>query len=144
MIEISNENFVLFAAHFYDNPSCVSTEEFEEDLDRFKYIKRLCTKYKDSGVLKERLILNHLVILYNLFGPECTKMILFKLPKEDWKIIIPFIKFLGYLPNVIVGIKDQSPINTSEITTDEFVEKILSKSITNEKIILPTKHEEFA
>ena len=78
MIEKLDEtNFVLYAAKHYDNPECFDTEEFISDLKRFKYLKRLFNKYHENNELKERLILNHIVVLYNLFGPEVTSRILF-------------------------------------------------------------------
>ena len=78
--DILNENnFILFAAKHYDNPQCHDTTEFFDDLKRFKYLKRLFSKYEEHGELKERLILNHLIILYNVFGVSTTKMLLYKL-----------------------------------------------------------------
>ena len=77
---LTEENFLLFAARHYDNPSCIDVTEFEDDLNTLKYIKRLLTRYQESGELKERLILNHLNLLNNLFGPEATvKMCLLKM-----------------------------------------------------------------
>ena len=77
MDNISEENFVLVAAKYYDNPQCTSTEEFYDDLNKFKYIKRLFNKYVETGDLKERLILNHIVVLTNVFSPEMTSGLLF-------------------------------------------------------------------
>ena len=96
---ISDENFTLFAAHKYQNPACESEEEFYEDLNRVKYIKRLFRKYKDSGVLKERLLLNHIIVLNNLFGAEAASTLLFfKIEIEHWSALKSFLRFLNIMP----------------------------------------------
>ncbi len=74
---LTEDNFLLYAAKNYDNPQCSSTEEFYDDLKKFKYIKRLFNKYAETGELKERLILNHIVVLANVFGPEAAVNLLF-------------------------------------------------------------------
>ena len=79
MDKIDESNFILFAAKFYDNPQCMDESEFFDDLKRFKYLKRLFNKYKEGGELKERLVLNHLIVLYNLFEEGATRMLFFKL-----------------------------------------------------------------
>ena len=73
--KLTNDNFVLFAMNHYDNPQCHTTQEFEEDMKRFLYLKKLFSRYKASGELRERLILNHIIVLYNLFGENTTKML---------------------------------------------------------------------
>jgi hypothetical protein len=96
---LTEENFELFAAKHYDNKQCIDVQEFKEDLNRFKYIKRLLTRYELSEDLQERLILNHLIIIYNVFGIEAAnKMIWFKIKKSQWHIIKPFLVLLNYLP----------------------------------------------
>lgn len=114
---VTTENFRLLAAKLYDKPNAV-WEEFEEDLDRIQYIKRLLTKYHSSKVLKERLILNHLVVFYNVFGPEGTRLLFFKLDKKDWEVLKPFLVMLGYLPEVVKGINGKD-INTADIKLDK-------------------------
>ena len=80
--ELTNRNFKLFAANHYSNPECVDVEEFKQDLNRFKYLKRLLKRYELTGDLQERLILNHVIVLYNVFGIEaCNKMMWFKIFK---------------------------------------------------------------
>ena len=80
MIEtLDDSNFVLYAAKHYDNPQCYDVEEFHDDLKRFKYLKRLLGKYEDTGELRENLILNHIIVLYNVFGEAATRMLFFKL-----------------------------------------------------------------
>ena len=96
--ELNEENFTLFAIRHDDNPQCTSTEEFYEDIRRFRYLKRLLKRYLKSGGLRERLILNHLIVLSNLFGVDNTlKMLEFKLEKEFWPILKTCLLYLGYI-----------------------------------------------
>ncbi|MDB4403012.1 hypothetical protein N9159_00065 [bacterium] len=96
--ELNEENFTLFAIRFYDNPQCTSTEEFYEDIRRFRYLKRLLKRYAKSGELRERLILNHLIVLSNLFGVENTiRMLEFKIESEFWPILKTCLLYLRYI-----------------------------------------------
>ena len=96
--KITNDNVLLFALKHYDNPQCEGEKEFHDDMKRFKYIKRLLRKHKDTGVLKERLLLNHIIILNNLFGPEaCVTLLLFKIQKEHWETLKSFLLFLNII-----------------------------------------------
>ena len=98
--KITSENVVMFAIKHYDNPQCEGEKEFQDDLKRFKYIKRLLRKYYDTGVLKERLLLNHIIILNNLFGPEaCVTLILFKIQREYWETLKSFLLYLNIVRN---------------------------------------------
>lgn len=120
--KLDETNFMLYAAKHYDNPSCFDTLEFYEDLNRFKYIKRLFSRYEETGDLKERLILNHIIILYNLFGvPATTRMLFFKL-KGFYHILKPFLVFLQYCPDRVdkIGLENVTII-TSDIPMDENV-----------------------
>ena len=97
---ITNDNVMMFAIKHYDNPQCEGEKEFHDDMKRFKYIKRLLRKYKETGVLKERLLLNHIIILKNLFGPEaCVTLLLFKIQREHWETLKSFLLFLNILRN---------------------------------------------
>lgn len=97
--KLTRRNFKLFAAKHYDNPECLDIEEFNQDLSRFKYLKRLLRRYELTGDLQERLILNHVIILYNVFGIKaCNKMMWYKINEEHWHYIKPFLIFLNYLP----------------------------------------------
>jgi len=97
--ELNSRNFKLFAAQHYNNPECTDVQEFEEDVNRFKYLKRLLTRYEQTDDLQERLILNHLIVIYNVFGIEAAnKMIWYKIEKQHWPYIKPFLIFLNYLP----------------------------------------------
>lgn len=95
-MNLSQDNFVLYAFKHYDNPQCYSVTEFENDLNRFKVIKKLLTRYHEHNQLNERLVLNHIIILFNVFGSAATNMLLFKL--IDYKSEI--ITFLVYLNHV--------------------------------------------
>jgi len=96
--ELNEDNFLLFAIKNYENPQAVTKEDFEKDLNHFKYIKRLLKRYKKSGELKTHLILNHFIILYNVFGEATTPMLFFKIEKELWSPLKSFIIFLNRLP----------------------------------------------
>jgi hypothetical protein len=96
--ELNENNFLLFAIKHYENPQAVTKEDFERDLNHFKYIKRLLKRYKKSGELKTHLILNHFIILYNIFGEATTPMLFFKIERELWSSLKSFIIFLNRLP----------------------------------------------
>jgi len=101
--ELTEDNFIMFAVKNYDNPGCVGMDEFYDDLKRFKYIKRLLRKHNVGKDLKERLILNHIIVLGNLFGVEATtKMLFFKLEKKFWPQIKTFLVFLNYMPLKVI------------------------------------------
>jgi hypothetical protein len=96
--ELNEDNFLLFAIKNYCNPNAVTKEDFEKDLNHFRYIKRLLRKYKNEGVLKTHLLLNHFIIVYNTFGEASTPMLFFKIEEELWDIVKTFIVFLNRLP----------------------------------------------
>ena len=98
--KLTNDNITMFAIKHYDNPQCEGESEFHDDMKRFKYIKRLLRKYQDSGELKERLILNHLIVVFNVFGAEAgSTLLLFKLEPEFWSVLKTFMVFLNMLPD---------------------------------------------
>ena len=100
--ELTNENFLMYAIKHYDNPSCSGLKEFDDDLKRLRYIKRLLGRYKATGNIKERLIINHLVVLYNVFGVDAaTNMLFFKIQERFWPQLKPFLVFLNYMPERI-------------------------------------------
>ena len=96
--ELNEDNFLLFAIKNYSNPQAVTREDFERDLNHFKYIKRLLKRYKNTGQLKTHLLLNHFIILYNIFGEATTPMLFFKIEQDLCSIMKTFIIFLGKLP----------------------------------------------
>ena len=96
--KITPDNVMMFAIKHYDNPQCEGEREFYDDMKRFKYIKRLLRKHKDTGVLKERLLLNHIIVLNNLFGAEaCVTLLLFKIQGEYWETLKSFLLFLNMI-----------------------------------------------
>ena len=96
--ELTSENFLLFAIKHYENPQAVTKEDFEKDLNHFKYIKRLLKRYKNTGELKAHLLLNHFIILYNIFGEGTTAMLFYKIEEDMWEIMKTFVVFLDKLP----------------------------------------------
>lgn len=115
MIEdLNDDTFELFAAKAYDKPNAI-VSEFEEDLNRILYLKRLLTKYYNTGILKDRLIMNHLIVLYNVFGIDsATRLLFFKLDEKDYEIIKPFLICMHFLPEYVHGINGKT-IDTKEI-----------------------------
>ena len=96
--ELNDDNFILFAIKNYENPQAVTKEDFDKDLNHFKYIKRLLKRYKNTGVLKTHLLLNHFIILYNIWGEATTPMLFFKIDKDLWSSMKAFIMFLNRFP----------------------------------------------
>ena len=99
-MKLTESTFLLFASKHYDNPQCSDITEFEEDLKRFQYLRKLFGRYRQDNDLKERLILNHLIIIYNVFGPEATNMLFMKL-QEYHEYLKPFVEYLNFMPPVI-------------------------------------------
>lgn len=122
---LTNENYILVLAKRYDNPQSHSTEEFYEDLKRIKYIKKLVTRYIETGELKDRLILNHLIVLNNLFGSELLCKIIFLKMEKQIFYIKPFLVLLNILPEKINGVGKKEIIDTNLIGMDENIVKIL-------------------
>ena len=96
--ELTEDNFLLFAIKNYENPQAVTKEDFDRDLNHFKYIKRLLKRYKRDGELKTHLLLNHFIILYNIFGEAATPMLFYKIEEDLWSTMKTFVMFLGKLP----------------------------------------------
>ena len=121
---LSEENILLYAAKSYDKPNCIRSE-FEEDYKRIRYIKRLLQKYRMSGKIKERLILNHLVVLQNVFGVEAsTRMLFFRIDERDWSSLKTFLIFTSAMPKIIRGIREQTIIS-SDIPLEQYIVSIL-------------------
>ncbi len=97
---LTESTFLLYASKHYDNPQCSDISEFEEDLKRFQYLRKLFGRYRQDADLKERLILNHLIIVYNVFGLEATNMLFMKL-HEFHDCLKPFVEYLNYMPEII-------------------------------------------
>ena len=116
--KITPDNVLMYAIRNYTNPHCEGEKEFEDDHKRFKYIKRLLRKYYDTGVLKERLLLNHIIVLNNVFGADaCATLLLYKIQEDYWPVLKSFLLFLNIL-------RDDE---LTHIEKDENVEKILKE-----------------
>jgi|TARA_R110000851_G_scaffold170671_2_gene317004 hypothetical protein len=119
---LTESTFLLFASKHYDNPQCSDISEFEEDLKRFQYLRKLFGRYRQDADLKERLILNHLIIVYNVFGPEATNMLFMKL-HEFHDCLKPFVEYLNYMPAVIQY--DDVSLSKDNIDADKSIEILL-------------------
>ena len=96
---LTKDNIMMYAIQHYHNPSCEGMSEFNDDMKRFKYIKRLFRKYEETGILKERLLLNHIIVLNNLFGASASSTLLFfKIEQEHWSALKGFLEFLNIMP----------------------------------------------
>jgi hypothetical protein len=115
MVELNEDNFLVYAIKHYYNPGSMGMSDLEEDLKRIKYVKRLLNRYKKSGEASERLILNHLVVLYNVFEDAATDMLFYKLEKEYWPELKTYLVYLHRMPLQTVvskGIKEtEIPLN---------------------------------
>ena len=124
--ELNEDNFMMYAMKCYTSPNCVMSE-FEGDIKRTKYLKRLFRRYKVSRTLKERLILNHVILLNNVFGPGVTARILFyRIDERDYDILKTFLLYLNILPEMICGIHGKN-IHTADIPVDMNIAEILRK-----------------
>ena len=123
--DINEYNNEFFCMKQYDNPQCINTEDYSEDMKRFKYLKRHLKHYLASGELKERLILNHLIMIYNLFDNESgTRILFYKIEESSWAVLKPFLIYLKRMPNRVKGIRGKD-IRDSDITLDQHVVKQL-------------------
>ena len=124
---LTSDNFLIYCAKHYDNPQCCSTEEFIEDLKRIKYIKKLITRYIETGELKERLILNHLIVLSNVFKPQPLCKIIYLKMKRQMPQVKPFLVMMNVLTEKIYNVGDEEIVNTDSIIMDNNVIKALRK-----------------
>ncbi len=125
--KLTDDNFFLFCASHYDNARYATTEEFYEDLHRIKYIKKLITRYVENDDLKERLILNHIIILNNCFGPEALCKILYFKLKPQMKYIKPFLLLLEIMPDRIHNVGEEEWVDTDLIEIDPVIVSRLRK-----------------
>ena len=121
--KLNDANFLIYAMHNYDNPQCHSVAEFEDDLKKFIYLKKLIYRYKNAGELRERLILNHIIVLYNIFGESTTKMLFYKIEEDLWPQLITFLVYLNRMPETI----PEYGINLVDIKLDETIIAVLRK-----------------
>jgi hypothetical protein len=121
-MKLTESTFLLFASKHYDNPQCSDITEFEEDLKRFQYLRKLFGRYRQDNDLKERLILNHLIIIYNVFGPTATNMLFMRL-QEYHEYLRPFVEYLNFMPNIIKY--EDIVLHKDNIASDEaIIEKL--------------------
>ena len=122
--DLNSENILLYAVKAYDRPNMLMSE-FKEDMKRFNYLKRLLKRYRKDGEMRDRLVVNHLVVLYNVFGIEvATRLLFYKMSKEDYSALKTYLLFLNYMPNVVRGIKGQDIIS-SDIPVDMQIAEVL-------------------
>lgn len=122
--ELNEENFIMYAIKHYDNPGCNGIVEFNDDLKRFKYLKRLFRKGTRGEELKERLILNHIIVLYNLFGNiAATRMLFYKIDQPHWAQLKTFLVFLNYMPEHVLH--QGQIIPSSQISLDADLVELL-------------------
>ena len=128
--EIRPDNVIMFAMKHYSNPQGDTQTEFNEDMKRFKYIKRLLRKYDDTGDLKERLILNHIIVIYNQFGQEAGTRLLFLKLEGYYPQLVPFLRILKRCPEVVpqIGLPTED-IHISKVKEDILISEILDKEI---------------
>ena len=124
--DLNEDNFVMYAVKHYNSPQCIMSE-FEGDIKRTKYLKRLFRRYKVTKSLKERLILNHIILLNNVFGTEATARILFyKIDERDYDILKTFLEYLNIMPEAVYGIKGKN-LYSSEIPLNKDIAEVLLK-----------------
>ncbi len=124
--DLTNENIMLYAIKSYDKPNMLMSE-FKEDMKRFNYLKRLFRRYRKDNDLKNQLILNHIVVLSNVFGAEViTRLLFFKMAKEDYSAIKTYLLFLSHMPDVVRGIRGQNLLS-SDIPVDMNIANTLRK-----------------
>ena len=121
---LTESTFLLYAMKHYDNPQCTEMSEFEEDIKRFQYLRKLFSRYRQDNELKERLILNHLIVIYNVFGPQATNMLFMRL-HEYHEYLKPFVEYLNFMPELLVY--DDNALSRHSISSDVFVENRLKE-----------------
>ena len=126
--DLNEKNFLLYAMKEYNNPQCTEVEEFNDDLKKIKYIKRLLNQYVSEGVLKERLLLNHIIVFYNVFPPAAaTRILFFKIEEKFWPMLKPFLFYLKLMPEDKIESIMGREIRTNEIIMDQGVVDSLRK-----------------
>ena len=126
--DLNEKNFLLYAMKEYNNPQCTEVEEFNDDLKKIKYIKRLLNQYVSEGVLKERLLLNHIIVFYNVFPPAAaTRILFFKIEEKFWPMLKPFLFYLKLMPEDRIESVMGKEIKTNEILMDQGVIDSLRK-----------------
>lgn len=109
--ELNDNNYIIFAIKYYDNPQSVTKEDFYEDLNRFKYIKKLLRRYTKSGELKSTLLINHFIIVFNIFNEAAVPLLFFKIEKELWSSMKTFLVYLNRVPEYPKSFLNEIPID---------------------------------
>ena len=129
--DLNEDNYTMFAMKFYDNLQCTSVDEFNDDLNKIKYVKRLFNRFLETGELKTTLILNHLIVIYNVFeNVAATRMLFYSVEKRFYSVLKPFLIFLDRLPEKVIGI-DGEDILTNHIPLNETTIRELRKIYPN-------------
>lgn len=124
---LTNDNYLMYAIKHYNNPSCRGIQDFNDDLKRLRYIKRLLGRYQQTGEIKERLIINHLVVFYNVFGVEAaTRLLFFKIKENLWPELKTFLVYLNYMPQMVI-VSGGHKLPESEIPLDPVLVDLLRK-----------------
>lgn len=123
-MKLTESTFLLYAMKHYDNPQCTDMSEFEEDMKRFQYLRKLFSRYRQDNDLKERLILNHLIVIYNVFGPVATEMLFMRL-HEYHEYLKPFVQYLNFMPLIVAY--DDTILHSDSIVADDFIAERLKE-----------------
>lgn len=123
---LNDDNILLYTIKAYDKPNCIMSE-YEEDMKRFNYLQRLFTRYKKYGIVRNNLVFNHLIVLYNVFGPDvATRLLFFKIPEEFYSILKTYLLFINMMPEKIKGINGVD-IYSSNIPIDSHIANEIRK-----------------
>ena len=118
--DLNEKNFLLYAMKEYNNPQCVDVDEFNDDLKKIKYIKRLLNQYISEGILKERLLLNHIIVFFNVFTTKAaTRILFYKMEEEFWPMLKTFLFYLNYMPEDKIESINGREIIVTDILMDQ-------------------------
>ena len=123
--DLTDANFLMFAMKEYTNQQCTNIDEFYDDLKKIKYIKRLINRFLESGKLKEILILNHLIVFYNVFDNKAaTRLLFFKIEEKYWSVLKTFLIYLSMMPEIVKGIRGKDIISSDIQLNQEVIDKL--------------------
>ena len=123
--DLTDANFLMFAMKEYTNQQCTNIDEFYDDLKKIKYIKRLINRFLESGKLKEILILNHLIVFYNVFDNKAaTRLLFFKIEDKYWSVLKTFLIYLSMMPEIVKGIGGKDIISSDIQLNQEVIDKL--------------------
>ena len=118
--DLNEKNFLLYAMKEYNNPQCVDVDEFNDDLKKIKYIKRLLNQYISEGILKERLLLNHIIVFFNVFSTKAaTRILFYKMEEEFWPMLKTFLFYINYMPEDKIESINGREILVTDIPMDQ-------------------------